>query len=78
MRFVNMPENNLVLTAPKDWDEEKNGPCETVSVYRDNNSFTITMEFEPHEFAALLKGGKVKLRIFGDAFPPIALFVAET
>lgn len=70
MKIINVPE-------PKNWNAEKHGECATIEAHRDEDGFTVTLEFEPGEFAALLMGGTVKLKIFGASFPPVALWVAE-
>ena len=76
MRIIDAPENNITLTPPDSWDEEKDGPCESARAQFDGSGFVVTFAFEPAEFAALLRGGKVKLKVFGGAFPPVALWVA--
>lgn len=75
MRFVNEPGNNLVLNPPQNWDAEKHGECQAITVLRLPDSFVATIELEQSEFAELLKGGKLKFRIFGNGFPPVALWV---
>ncbi len=75
MRVVLVPENNLTLSPPPDWDEEAHGPCETITVQRVDDGYVVTLEMEQHEFAALMNGGKLKLKVFGMTFPPVSLFV---
>lgn len=77
MRIIDVPENNLTLVGPDNWDTERLGPCETIRAHRDADGYTVTMELDQAEFAAILKGGKLKLKIFGAAFPPVSIWVAE-
>jgi hypothetical protein len=76
MKFKHVPENNVTLTPPVNWDEEKYGPCETITTHHDGEGFILTLEFEREEFVALLRGGNLKLKIFGRTFPPVAVWVA--
>ncbi len=74
MRCINLPEHNLTLTAPHEWDAEKHGPCETVTALREPDGFTVTLELEPEEIDALLSGAsRIQLKIFGQSFPPVSL-----
>lgn len=77
MRIIDTPECNLTLAPPSDWDDARNGPCEPARAERDRTGFVVTFEFEPEEFAALLRGGRVKLKIFGGAFPPVSVWISE-
>ena len=75
MKCPTLPEHNLTLTPPHNWDAEKNGVCETVTCLREPDGYTVAFELDQTEFAALLNGGHLKLKIFGAMFPPVALYV---
>jgi hypothetical protein len=75
MRFVDLPDSNLVLTPPADWDVEKRGPCEIITARREHDGFVVAFSLEPHELELILDGGKIMIKILGDRFPPIAPWI---
>lgn len=69
------------LGAPKEWDHNLDGPCETLDI-RDgllNGSscmFSLWLP-TPEELALLNKGVPVTVSIVGTMHPPIAVYVEE-
>jgi hypothetical protein len=68
------------LGAPRDWNEDKNGPCARLPVRAIQIEGGVGMMFEsawkpsPEEIAALQNGGQVILRTYG-VQPAVALYV---
>jgi hypothetical protein len=75
MKFLTLPEHNLELGRPKDWDEARDGKCETITCLGEWDGFTIALEFDQVELIKLRNGGRLKIKILGGAFPPIAPWV---
>jgi hypothetical protein len=69
---------NLVLGAPKDWDEA-NGSCRGLPVRVQPHGQGVAMvsawEPTPAELAALNAGAPVQLHIVGEGHPPVWLDV---
>jgi hypothetical protein len=68
--------------APKDWDENLDGPCDALFV-RDglvNGVSTMTSTWKPsaEELAALNAGAMVELGICGSSHPPVFLTVSTS
>lgn len=62
--------------APKDWDAEKHGECQTLEIH-DRGGFMISAWMpSPDELKLLNDGKPVFLHIHGDIHPVVALSVA--
>ena len=69
---------NLALGAPKDWDAEQHGTCETLHVIATLSmapgrlvSMISHWKPSPEELAALNAGGIVELAVHGAQHPPV-------
>lgn len=74
MKFIPHPSNNLVLGAPKDWDQEAI-PCGALPVTRTPNAFTSYWQPNAEELKAMNAGQPVLLIVFGEIHPPVAIEV---
>lgn len=63
-----------LMTAPPDWEAEKNGPCGSLAIRVVDNVFQSAWEPTPAELDALNRGGSIVLSIVGGQ-PPVALSV---
>jgi hypothetical protein len=65
------------IAPPPDWDEETNGPCETLQI-RDQGGYMISA-WRPsaEERRALIEGGFVLLYICGKIHPVVGLGVSQ-
>lgn len=70
---------NLVLGAPKDWDESKNGTCMDLHLYRDEDKGVMFSYWRLtwKERLGILLGKPVRLAIFSNGHPAVALDVAK-
>lgn len=66
---------------PKDWDEEKNGKCQTLPVRVHDvggmQCMTSSWQPTPEELARLNAGAPVHLHIFSCVHPPVCLTVED-
>ena len=70
--------NNVVrLEPPKDWDEAKFGPCETLDVHNTPIGLTSVWKPSQDELAALVTGGSIALTIVSNVHPPVILSVVK-
>ena len=81
MKGIPFPEQDVVLGAPVDWDEEKNGPCDGLPVQRVLTEGLPAMRsvwaFTPEERAAIARGANIELGVIGTVHPPVWLAVLE-
>lgn len=71
------------LGKPADWDESKNGPCDTLAVidtkdHNNNPCMVSAWKPTPEELEALNRGMPVLLWVYGAGHPPVAVGVAIT
>jgi hypothetical protein len=68
-----------VLGAPVGWSLEDSGPCCGLAirdeVENDLRYMTSAWEPTPDDLAVIAAGGRIMLRIVGDAHPPVAMWV---
>lgn len=82
MEIAKIDGANMVLAAPRDWNEERNGECFDLPIRAEvlNNSLpSLTSAWKPtaDELARLNAGAPVHLRIISRAHPPVMLEVGE-
>lgn len=71
------PENSTVLGKPKDWDEEKNGPCEGLPVVILEDGMYSLWKPDEQEIDALRAGGSICLKVGSHAHPPVSIYVTS-
>lgn len=77
MRPIDFPEKNMELMKPKSMTEEQ---CGSLPVYRgiDRDGvpvFISCFKLDSEELLKIMETGKVWLRIYGEAHPPVSLDV---
>lgn len=84
MNNVKLLDESVFFGPPKGWDEEKDGPCMTISVANVNvdgrNMMTTAWEFTPEEIAAFAKGARFFIGISGhtnNGFPLLTMAVSD-
>jgi hypothetical protein len=76
MKPIRFEGQTQELGKPADWDEATQGECAALPVRFDPaTGFDSVWELTKSEFAALLDGGKVRLRIASAVHPPVALWI---
>lgn len=70
------------LAKPKDWDEEKFGPCTGLPILdhvdqNDQHSMISAWEPTPDEIKSLIAGAPIYLRVLGTIHPPVGLWVGK-
>lgn len=71
MRPINFPHANLTLGPPAGMED-----CEPLRVERTERSFVSWWRPDELDRAALARDGVVRLEVFGDGHPPVAVGVA--
>jgi hypothetical protein len=71
------PNSNANYGAPKDWNEELNGPCATLPAIHFKNCNVIHLGFTADEIAILAAGGSFQLAIWQDTMPVLTPSVEE-
>lgn len=81
MYFVENEFTTRRLKAPPDWDEEKNGKCDTLPITDAvHNGLPCVMSFwkpTAEELAHLNANGQLMLQIVGKSMPPVIVGVIE-
>jgi hypothetical protein len=81
MRAIDFGGVTNHLGRPVDWDENKNGHCDSLPVMRTPwhgiPSFISIWKPSIAELNHLLKGGHVRLLVVGETHPPVSLDVLE-
>lgn len=82
MNPLRTQHTNIELGAPKNWNEEQHGECNSlpcVRVMQPDGTHTYTSFWTPtpDELADLVVGGTVKLTLFSFTHPPVAVEVAK-
>ena len=77
MNPIRFASANAALSAPPDWDEEKNGPCQDLPVLRNENGFLSVWKPTDEELAILANGGAVYLTVMGASHPVVILGATE-
>lgn len=81
MLILGHPMTNAHHGAPKNWDAERDGPCETLPTItvRDADNVPILhasfWQPDPSEMDLLLKGGALELHIAAPVHPVVSLRV---
>lgn len=72
MKPVNFPGTNLILGKPRNWNDEINGPCESLAVYTDGSTCLSIWKPSWRDRLLILFGGKISLACFtGSTQPPV-------
>ena len=81
MNPINIPGANVALTKPRDWDEEQDGKCETLRVWRGEvDSRTVLQSAwqpTPEEIEKLKSGHYIVLCVYGRTHPPVWISVSD-
>lgn len=75
MKFIQHPTANMILCAPQGMADCDNLPATMMVDEKGEGTIATFWEPSPEELAALNKGGKVVLYVFGGLHPPVALGV---
>ena len=77
MKAIKFDRATGSLTAPKNWDEDKYGPCDPLPYMRDEEQNTITSVWMPsdEDRVILQSGGGIALTAFGTSHPPVMMQV---
>lgn len=65
-----IPGANRVFQPPRNWDVERQGPCDPLPVLDTGEYFQSAWTPESHELACLNAGAPVVVTIWGRALPP--------
>ena len=66
------PNANRDYGAPKDWNEERDGPCASLPAIHRPGCNMIHLAFTPEEIEALRNGGSFQLAIWQDVMPVLS------
>lgn len=71
---------NLTLGAPTKWDEEKDGICIGLPCHADIEAgvFSSHWELTDEDRQKIADGALIKLEVFGQSHPPVAISIEET
>jgi hypothetical protein len=70
MNPTKIPGANRILNPPRDWDHERNGPCDPLPVLDSGEFFQSAWVPDSQELACLNAGAPVVLTIWGRNLPP--------
>lgn len=73
MKPVIMPHNNLVLKAPRTWDETMNGVCEDLHVTQLEGTMYSYWQPNLKQKLLILFGRHVRLAIKSEFHPPVCI-----
>lgn len=73
MKPVKHPWTNRELGKPKDWDESRFGPCESLPVVEGDGIFYSYWETTWRDRVAILFGRPVRLCLTGRVHPPVMI-----
>jgi hypothetical protein len=73
MKPFKHPWTNLELGKPRDWDEKRFGPCESLPVVKGDGIFFSYWKPTWRERVRLAFGANVRLCISGSSHPPVML-----
>lgn len=70
---------NLTLGAPANWDEEKEDKCIGLPCHFDNDAKVISSHWEltDEDRQKIADGALIKLEVFGQSHPPVAISIEE-
>lgn len=71
------PKDAVVLGKPKDWDEEKHGPCVGLPVVILEDGMYSFWKPDEQELEALHAGGSICLKIASHVHPPVSIYVTS-
>lgn len=75
MNPTKIPGANRILHAPKDWDESRKGPCESLEVLDTGEFFQSAWIPDSQELACLNAGAPAIMTIWGRHLPPASISV---
>jgi hypothetical protein len=80
MALLKTQHTNMVLGAPKDWDEERDGTCVGLPIHIDLERGVMYSFWQPSEqdIANILAGVPIRLSVFGSGHPPVAIAVTSS
>ena len=81
MQAIKLVDETRAIGKPKDWNDEENGPCLTLSVsdIELNHCNVMVSGWKPNEeeLAMLNEGGHIYLGIYGTTHPVVFLVAAK-
>lgn len=82
MNPIDMPGSNCNLTAPRDWDETRDGECVTLRVLKTTDEAghpLLQSAWRPSdiELTQLVNGHAIMLTIYGQSHPPVWIGVTK-
>lgn len=83
MDSIDVPNSNVLLRPPPNWDEKVDGPCHDLSghvgVLPNSKTMVFTSVWRPTvvEIDTLLRGGYITLSSIGFPPPPVLLQTVE-
>lgn len=75
MNPTHIPNANRRLGPPRDWDEERNGPCEVLELLDTGEFFQSAWVPDSQEVACIQAGAPIVVTVWGRSHPPIAVAV---
>jgi hypothetical protein len=77
MQPIDFKDRKVILGAPKDWDEARDGTCGGLPVTHDGQAFVSYWRPTWTEKLALLAKGVIELRVVGTGHPPVSVAVVD-
>ena len=77
MLILTHPNTNAHHGKPLDWDDERDGICQTLPTVTVGNLHASFWQPTPEELDTLLRGGSLQLNVYADQHPVISLAVSE-
>lgn len=75
MNPTHIPNANRQLGPPRDWDAERNGPCEVLELLDTGEFFQSAWVPDSQELACIQAGAPVVVTVWGRQHPPIGVAV---
>lgn len=77
MKCIVFDGANLILKPPKDWNEELNGPCETIAAFQGGGRIVTVWEPTDEERTAIAAGQNIVLSTLGRGFAPTMMEIRD-
>lgn len=74
---VQCDTHQLVLGKPADWDDERDGRCDGLPVWRTSKDFLSVWSLTWRQRLSIFLGGNIALWVIGRAHPPVMLAVTD-
>lgn len=75
MNPTKIPGANRILNPPRDWDVDRNGPCDALEVLDTGQFFQSAWVPDSQELACLNAGAPAVMTIWGRQLPPASISV---